>query len=66
MSHESHHDETNTVTPVLSGRIKQDICLAFQKCGCLLLHERGAESFCLRYFHAAISKHVSKAISMPP
>ena len=37
-----HH--LNTVKPVLSNHIKQDIFLAFQASGCLLLHEGSAES----------------------
>ena len=51
------------VKPVLSDHIKQDILLAFQTGDCLLLHESSAESF-LRYFHSAISNHLSIAISM--
>ena len=35
---------SNTVRPVLSDHIKQDIFLAFQSGGCLLLHESSAES----------------------
>ena len=53
----------------LSNHIKQDICLAFQTGGCLLLHESSAESSCrsfLRNFHSAISNHLSIAISMSP
>ena len=38
----------STVKPVLSDHIKQDIFLAFQTGGCLLLHESSAESS--RYF----------------
>ena len=37
--------------------------------GCLLLHERSAESSCmsfLHYFHSAISNHLSITISMLP
>ena len=34
----------NTVKPVLSNHIKQDIFLAFQTGGCLLLHESRAEN----------------------
>ena len=34
----------NTVKPVLSDHIKQEIFLAFQTDGCLLLHESKAES----------------------
>ena len=44
---------------MLSDHIKQDIFLAFQTGGCLLLYESSAESSCmsfLHYFHAAISK----------
>ena len=70
-----------TVKSVLSDHIKQDILLAFQTggCllphessetgGCLLLHESSAESSCtsfLHCFHAAISNHLSIAISMSP
>ena len=53
----------NTVKPVLSDHMKQDICFAFQTGGCLLLHE--SRSF-LRYFHSAISNYLSIAISMSP
>ena len=35
-----------TFKPVLSDHIKQDIVLAFQTGGCLLLHESSAESSC--------------------
>ena len=59
----------NTVKPVLSDHIKLDIFLAFQTGGCLLLHESSAENTCrsfLHYFHAAISNHLSIAISMSP
>ena len=48
---------------MLNHHIKQDIFLAFQTCGCLLLYESSAESSCmsfLHYFHAAISKHLSE------
>ena len=53
---------TSTVKTVLSNHIKQDIFLAFQTGGCLLLHESSAESSrrsFLHYFHAAISNHLS-------
>ena len=59
----------STVKHVLSNHIKQDIFLAFQTGGCLLLHESSAESFCgsfLRYFHSAINNHRSITISMSP
>ena len=49
--------------------IQQDIFLAFQTGGFLLLHESSAESSCLsflHYFHSAISNHLSIAISMSP
>ena len=49
--------------------VKQDIFLAFQTGGCLLLHESSAESSCmsfLHYFHSAISNHMSEVISMSP
>ena len=69
-------NECNTVKPVLSDHIKQDIFLAFQTGGCLLLHESIAErsvlvqkarKLCfLQYFHSAISNHLSIAISMSP
>ena len=62
-------NKKGTVRPVLSDHIKQDIFLAFQTGGCLLLHERSAESSCmsfLHYFHSAISNHLSVAISMSP
>ena len=51
---------------MLSEHIQQDIFLAFQTGGDLLLHERSAESSCmsfLHYFHSAISNHLSIAIS---
>ena len=57
------------VKPVLSDHIKQEIFLAFQTGGCLLLYESSAESSCmsfLYYFHSAISNHRSIAISMLP
>ena len=57
-----------TVRPVLSDHIKQDIFLAFQTGGCLLLHESSAESSSSRsflcFFHSAISNHLSILISM--
>ena len=40
-----------TVKPVLNNHIKQDIFLAFQTGGCLLLHGSSAESSC-ESFHA--------------
>ena len=46
---------------LLSDHIKQYIVLAFRTGGCLLLHESSAE-----IFHAAISNHLSIAISMSP
>ena len=58
-----------TVKPVLSDHIKQDIFLAFQTGGCLLLHESSAESSYmsfLHYFHSAINNHLSIAMSMSP
>ena len=59
-----------TVKPVLSDHIKQDMFLAFQAGGRLLLNDRSAESSCrrsfLRYFHSAISNHLSTAVSMSP
>ena len=45
-----------TAKPVLSDK-KQDILLACQTGGCLLLHESSTESSCgsfLRYFHSEI------------
>ena len=47
---------------MLSDHIKQDIFLAFQTGGCLLLYESSAESSCsfLRYFHSAISNHLTE------
>ena len=57
----------STVKPVSSDYIKQDIFLAFQTGGCLLLHESSTESSSrsfLHYFHSAISNHRSIAISM--
>ena len=57
----------DVVKPVLSDHIEQDIFLAFQTGGCLLLHESSAESRSfLRYFHSAISNHLSITISMSP
>ena len=38
-----------TVKPVLSDHIKQDIFLAFQTGGCLLLHESTAGAFCATF-----------------
>ena len=49
--------------PVLSDHIKQDMCLAFQTGGRLLLNESSEK---LRYLHTAISDHLSIAISMSP
>ena len=46
------------VKPVFSDHIKQDIFLAFQAGGCLLLHEH--------YFHSAISNYLSITMSMSP
>ena len=59
---------------MLSDHIKQDIFLAFQTGGCLLLDESIAESSCIllhessveSYFHSAIGNHLSIAISMSP
>ena len=63
-------NKQNDQRPVLSNHIKQDIFLALQTGGCLLLHESSAESSCrrsfLQYFHSAISNHLSIAISMSP
>ena len=56
--------DTATVKPVLSYIIQQDIFLAFQTPGRLLLHESSAESSCMHYFNSAISNHLSIAISM--
>ena len=42
--HSVHIKSFTTVKPVLSDRIKQNICLAFQAGGCLLLHESSAVS----------------------
>ena len=53
-----------TVKPVLSDHVKQDMFLAFQTGGHLLLNESSAESF--RYFHSTISNHLSITISMSP
>ena len=44
--------ETCTVKPVLSDHIKQDIFLAFQTGGCLLLHEKRTESACMIFLQA--------------
>ena len=49
--------------------IRQDIFLAFQTGGCLLLHESCAESSCrsfLLYFHSAISNHLSIVMCISP
>ena len=57
----------NTVKPIVNDYIKQDIFLAFQTGGCLLLHGSSAESSCmsfLHYFHSAISNHLSIAMSI--
>ena len=56
------------VKPALSDHIKQDIFLAFQAGGCILLHESSAESSCsfLCYFHTVISNHLSIVIFMSP
>ena len=35
----NHHGNGRTVKPVLRDHINQDMSLAFQTCGCLLLHE---------------------------
>ena len=48
---------SDTVKPVLSDHLKQDIFLAFQTGGCLLLND---PEF-LHYFHAAISNHLSES-----
>ena len=53
---------TCTVKPVSSDHIKQDIFLAFQTGGCLLLRER-CMTF-LHYFHSSIHNRLSIAISM--
>ena len=44
-----NHHATTPVKPVLSDHIKQDIFLAFQTGGCLLLHESSAESLCMSF-----------------
>ena len=41
---------TNTVKLVLSDCMKQDIYLAFQTGGCLLLPESSAESSCMSFY----------------
>ena len=51
----------STVKPVLRDHIKQDIFLAFQIGGCLLLHVKVVQSA-----FRAISNHLSIAISMSP
>ena len=53
-----------TVKPLLSDHIKQDMFLAFQTDLCLLLIP--AKLSALLLFHAAISNHLSIAISMSP
>ena len=64
----------STVKPMLSDYIKQDIFLAFQTGGCLLLYESITESSCTRflyyfyaaimcflyYFHTALTSHLSE------
>ena len=60
------HKIYSTVKPVLSDYVKEDIFLAFQTDGCLLLHESSAESSSLKRFHSAISNHLSISISMSP
>ena len=55
------------VKPVLSDHIKQEIFLAFQTGGCLLLYESSAESSCmsfLYYFHSAISNKLMHELSV--
>ena len=55
---ENKSREACTVKPVLSDHMKQDIFLAFQIDGYLLLHENSAESSYrsfLHYFYSAIS-----------
>ena len=58
-----------TVKPLLSDHIKQAMFWAFQTGDCLLLNESSAERYCgrtfLRYFHSAISNHLSISMSMP-
>ena len=51
-------EEINTVKPVLNDHIKQDIFLAFQTGGCLLLHE----TVHLKSFHFAsnLNDHIVK------
>ena len=53
----------NTVKPVLRDDMKQDIGLAFQTGGCLLLHESSAESSTLLSFS---NKQPPVVISMSP
>ena len=51
-----------TVKPVLSDHIKQDIFLAFQTGGCLLLYESSSSAL----LYSAVSSYLSIAISMSP
>ena len=55
-----------TIKLVLSEHIKQDIFLAFQAGGCLLLHESSAESSCGTFIQQYLSSHLSIGISMSP
>ena len=58
-----------TVKSVLNDHMKQDLCLAFQTGGCLLLHESSVQSSCRRFlchFHSAVGNYLSIAISMSP
>ena len=58
-------DNCGTVKPVLSDHIKHNTFLAFLTGGRLLLNESSEESSSfLRYFHSAISNHLSIVISM--
>ena len=58
-----------TVKPVLSDHIKQDIFWLFRQvvayCCMKVVQKSSCRSF-LRYFHSAISNHLSIAISMSP
>ena len=53
------HNALDTVKPVLSDHIQQNICLTFQTGGCLMLHESIAESLGMRLNHLSIAMSMS-------
>ena len=61
-----HDKSNNTVKPVLSNHIKQDIFLAFQTVGCLLLHESSAGSSFLLMLMQEFSALLSFSNKQPP